>query len=324
MSSHFANEKYFLLNRDLGAQYFNENHKVRFYQNASLALFDIATSLQQFMAHKSHFAVAKNGSSLIEALSPIWIRNVNPLQVKADAQNWLEFIETLHADTNFVIWASENEITGEVLVDAERAQEIHQMLSHKRIYSIQICHHQDKSEKIFPYSIQILRAPIFSEKPSIVVHADRFKAGTHIGNFQNLDFTPADIESFLLKDNDQDSQLLTDFEARLTHEKQAYFNRFVSTTLRLKDRVVLNYGLVNAFALQQELQLPDAQCLAPSKYPFWILQSWKNWWKEAENETLLRGLLVISVHALRQNPDLVLKLNQVSEEFKRLGHIHNI
>ena len=324
MSSHFANEKYFLLNRDLSAKYFDDIYKIRFYQNASLALYDIATSLQQFMAHKAHFAVAKNGSSLIEALSPIWIRNVNPLQVKNDAQNWLEFIETLHADTNFVIWASENEITGEVLVDAERAQEIHQMLSHKRIYSIQICHNVDKAEKIFPYSIKILRPSIFNEKPAIVVHADRFKAGTQIGVFQNLDFVQADIESFLTKTDAENSESIQQFEASLSHSKHAYFNRFVSTTLRLKDRVVLNYGLVNAFALQAELSLPDSECLAPSKYPFWVLQSWKNWWKEAENETLLRGLLVISIHALRQDPTLVSRLNQASDEFQRLGTFRNI
>lgn len=71
MSSHIANEKFFLMNRQLSEKYFDALYPVRFYQNASLALFDVASSLQQFLAHKAYFAVAKNGSSLIESLSPI-------------------------------------------------------------------------------------------------------------------------------------------------------------------------------------------------------------------------------------------------------------
>ncbi len=324
MSSHYANEKYFLLNQELSEKYFDSIQKIRFYQNASFALFDIASGLQQFLAHKSYFAVAKNGSSLIESLSPIWIRNVNPLQVKGENQNWVEFIETLHAETNFVIWASENEITGEILVDAERAQEIHQLLSHKRIYSIQICHHIDKTEKLFPYAIKILRPSLFGAEASLVVHTDKFKVGSQIGFFQNLEIDSKALDLFFQKPDLSLTPEIQKFEAALTHPKNAYFNRFVSTTSRLSDRVVLNFGQANGFAIQQDLGLGDGDCLSPSKYPFWILNLWKNWWKEAENEVLLRGLMVISIHALRQDQNLAFRLNQSVDEFQRLGSISNI
>lgn len=324
MASHFANEKYFLLNRDLSEKYFNDLYKVRFYQNVALALYDIASGLQQFLAHKAHFAVAKNGSSLIESLSPIWIRNVNPLQVKSDSQNWIEFIETLNPDTNFVIWASENEITGEILVDSERAQEIHQLLSHKRIYSIQICHRIDKSEKLFPYAIKILRPPIFNETPALVVHTDRFKVNTQVGLFQSLVHEESDLVGFFEKVDQESITEIKKFESQVVQSKNVYFNRFVETTNHMSDRIVLNYSQINGFAIQQALGLSEKDCFAPSQYPFWILQLWKNWWKEAENEVFIRGLIVLSLHALRQNPELIKQLNQKVDDFQRLGILGNL
>lgn len=319
MSSHIANENYFLLNRELSEKFFDDIYKVRYYQNASMALYDIATCLQQFLAHKAYFAVAKNGSSLIESLSPIWIRNVNPLQIKDEAQHWVEFIESLHAETNFVIWASENEITGEVLVEPSLAQEIHQRLSHKRIYSIQICHHADKAEKIFPYSIKILRPNVFSDGGALVLHTERYKAQTQIGAFQIIDCDRKKMEDFFETSDLNLSGEIQKFEAQIMHPKNVYFNRFVPTTLRLNDRLVLNYSRVNAYAIQQELNLADAICFAPSQYPVWVLNLWKSWWKETENEILIRGLLVISIHALRQDLSLITKINQCVDEFQRLG-----
>jgi hypothetical protein len=324
MASHFANEKYFHLNRQLSEKYFNDLHKVRFYQNAALALYDIATGLQQFLAHKAHFAVAKNGSSLIESLSPIWIRNANPLQIKSDSQNWLEFIETLNPETNFVIWASENEITGEILVDSEKAQEIHQLLSHKRIYSIQICHHLDTSEKMFPYTIKILRPNIFNQGASLVVHTEKFKVNTLVGIFQNIDHEPSNLAAFFEKPLSGYFDEIKKFEQQVSQSKNVYFNRFVETISHMGDRLVLNYSQINGFAVQQALGLSEKECFAPSQFPFWVLQLWKNWWKEAENEVFLRGLIVISIHALRQNSHLVDQLNLQVEEFQRLGSLGNI
>lgn len=323
MASHFANEKYFLLNRELSEKYFNASSQVRFYQNAALALHDVATGLQQFLAHKAHFAVAKKGSSLIESLSPIWVRNANPLQVKSDSQNWLEFIETLNPETNFVIWASENEITGEVIVDAERAQEIHQLLSHKRIYSIQICHHLDRAEKFFPYAIKILRPSIFNESSALVVHADRFKVNSQVGFYQNLNHDPKQLENFFEKPKFEDATEIKKYESQVAQSKNVYFNRFVETTGHLNDRLVLNYSQINGFAIQQALSLSDQLCFAPSQYPFWILNLWKNWWQEAESEVFIRGLLVLSIHALRHNSQLVDQLNQCVDEFQRLGSTVN-
>lgn len=323
VSSHFANEKFYLLNRELTEKYFNDLYKVRFYQNAALALYDIATGLQQFLAHRAHFAVAKNGSSLIESLSPIWIRNVNPLQVKNESQNWLEFIETLNPETNFVIWASENEITGEILVDSDKAQEIHQLLSHKRIYSIQICHSMDRTEKLFPYAIKILRPTIFSEGQALVVHTERFKVNSQVGFYQNLEHDLKQLETLLEKSKPENTIEIKKYEAQVAQAKNIYFNRFVATTSHLSDRLVLNYSQVNGFALQQALGLMDQDCFAPSKYPFWVLNLWKNWWKEAENENFIRGLVVLSVHALRHNSELVEQLNRFVDEFQRLGSTVN-
>jgi hypothetical protein len=324
MTSHIANEKYFQLNQKLSETYMGELAKVRYYQNVSMALFDVASGLQQLFAHKTFFAVAKNGCSLIDAVSSIWIRSLNPLQIKNEAQHWVEFVESLHAETNFVVWASENEITGEVLVDPALAQEIHQRLSQKRIYSIQICHHVDASEKLFPFAIKIVRPSLFTNSAALAIYTERFKASTQVGSYQNLEGSQKDLSDFFQSYSGPVSTETLKFESQLTNANNAYFNRFVPTTNRLNDRIVLNYSQVNGFALQNELGLADEYCLAPSKYPFWVLNLWRSWWKEAENEIFLRGLLVLSIHAVRKDPFLVDKINQAVDKFKRLGHLSNI
>ncbi len=326
MTSHFANEKYFYLNEKISEKLFQQKYKVRVYENAQLACYDLTTSLQHYLSHKPQLALCKNGSSLIEGLCSIWLRSSTALQMKSETQNWIEYIESLDPETNFVMWASENEITGEILVDTNLAQEIHQRLAKKRIFSIQITHHLSADYVGLPFSIIILRPSVFLNSKSMVVLPEKFKATNLIAAFQDLKANEDDFTHFILPTKNQSVEekklnQINEIENQILNQQNVYFKRFVSTTPRLADRLVLSYLDVNAYAIQQDIKLSDQICFAPCKYPFWILDTWKNWWKESQSESLLRGLLVIDILALRNNAELISKINESVAKFQRLGQM---
>ena len=60
--------------------------------------------------------------------------------------------------------------------------------------------------------------------------------------------------------------------------------------------------------LQEQLNLNSDRCFTASKIPFWILDLWKNWWKEADSEKLIRGLFIVSMKAFEDDADLVKKI----------------
>jgi len=44
---------------------------------------------------------------------------------------------------------------------------------------------------------------------------------------------------------------------------------------------------------------------------------WKNWWKEAESEKLIRGLVVISTQAFRDDVQLVEKIENAVAQIRQ-------
>ncbi|MBC7742184.1 MAG: hypothetical protein H7061_08300 [Bdellovibrionaceae bacterium] len=313
MTSHYSNEKYHQLNSQLSESLFQGRYLVRAYQNASLAAYDVAMGLQQYLSHKNHLGVVKNGSSLIENLTPHWLRAATPMQTKTETQTWTEYIESLNSETNFVMWASENEITGEVLVSEKEVQEIHDRLAKKRIFSIQITHRATEEIVLANYSILIVRNSILSDDSCAVVMTDKMKALSLIGAYQDLN--GAQIKSL----SGQEDELLLNLVEKKFETKMLYLHQYAMIPPRVTDRVVFHFKDLSGAALQEELGLTDFHCFAPSRYPFWVLQSWKNWWKESESEILLRGLCIISLDAFIKDDDLTLKIPNAVEKIRRLS-----
>ena len=315
MTSHYSNEKYHLLNKRLSAELFENRYPVRFYQNASSALYDMTVGLQQYLAHRQQLGLVKEGSSLIEALVPNWLRQAVPLQQKTEQQTWPEYIETLSTETNFVVWSSENEITGEVLVCEKDALEIHERLSKKRIFSIQITQQQKFTSALSSYEILVMRKSIFQDDACLVVMSEKMKAASLIGSFQQSD----QITTNTFKQSACSMKDLQMIESQLLDLNALYFKQRLTTPNRLTDRIILSFDDLNAYALQQDLGLSDHFCLAPARYPFWVLDQWAKWWKECGKEELLRGLLVISSEAFFDDPQLVDKIHVSVDKIRRLG-----
>ncbi|MBC7464608.1 MAG: hypothetical protein H7256_01330 [Bdellovibrio sp.] len=314
MSFYNVQETYQKLNEAVSQKLFTKKLNLRIYQSPSLAAFDVTLGLQQFLSHKPMIGICKNGSSLIENLTPQWLRTQTVIQAKHENQSWYEFIESLNPETCFVIWASENEITGEITVQGKQSLEIHQMLSKKRIFSIQICHEENFNlESLQPYSILISRSNLFRSHSSVAVCGDKLKAPSLIGYLQNIKQLDQEINGqFFKKSSDVASK-----EAQFSDQKIFYYNQFATLPSRINDRLVFYFPDIAGSALQELLQLKPDVSFTASQIPFWILDLWKNWWKEAESEKLIRGLLVISTTAFDSDVDLVHKIEKAVAQIRQ-------
>jgi len=314
MSFYNVQETYQKLNETVSHDLFHQKLNLRIYQSPSLAAFDITLGLQQFLSHKPQIGICKNGSSLIENLTPQWLRTQTGIQAKQPNHSWYEFIESLNPETCFVIWASENEVTGEIIVQEKQALEIHQMLAKKRIFSIQICHEENFNlTHLTPYSVIVSRTQLFMAHSSVAVFGEKFKAPTLIGYLQNLNELDAMLsENFFKKNAD-----VKDIETRFSDKRIFYYQQFANIPSRINDRIVLYFPDIAGSALQEFLNLPASLCFTASQIPFWILDLWKNWWKEAESEKLIRGLVVISTQAFRDDVQLVEKIENAVAQIRQ-------
>lgn len=317
MTSHFASEKYHLLNARISEHLFQSRMPVRVYQNSSSALYDVTVGLQQFLSHRNYLGIVPNGSSLITNLLPIWLRQSVPMQTKDDSQNWPEYIESLNSETNFVIWSSENEITGEIIVSEKEADEIHERLSKKRIFSIQITHRINSAIVLPAYALIVLRKGIIHDNSCLVVMTDKMKASSLIGPYQNIDH----INELTVADavNPVPEVDLAKIEGQVKDQGYLYFRQFASIAPRLQDRIVFSFKDINGYAVQQDVGLSTANSFAPAIYPFWILDLWSKWWKECGKESLIRGLLVVEAAAFLNDSQLMAKIQASEDKIRRLS-----
>ncbi len=314
MAFYNAYEDYQKLNEQIAENLFQEKLNLRIYQTAYLAAFDVTLALQQFQAHRPNIGICKNGSSLVDSLSPSWQRTSTPMNIKSEKQTWYEFIENLSPETSFVIWSSENEITGEIIISEKQILEIHQQLAQKKIYSVQIVHEENfKKSYLLPYSVLISRSSIFNKNSTIALFGEKFKAPTLMGYFQDLSGLSSAFQFNSLKQENSVEQI----EEKFLESKIFYFNQFAMVPNRLSDRIVFYFPDITGAYLQEKLLLKPDLCFTTSSIPFWVLDLWKNWWKEAESEKLIRGLLVISAKAFQQDSGLTKKIEVAIDEFRK-------
>ncbi len=305
MAFHNAYEDYQKLNEKIAQDLFQEKLTLRVYQTPHVAAFDVTLALIQFLAHKPTIGICKNGSSLIDSLTGNWQRLSTPMVVKSQTQSWYEYIESLPLETAFVIWSSENEITGEIMISDKQVVEIHEQLGKKKIFSVQVVHEENFQRSfLLPYAVLISRSSIFARNASVALFGEKCKTPTLMGSFQDLKTVEQDFKFYGYKR----AELIESTEKKFTESRQFYFNQFATIPHRLTDRVVFYFPDIAGVHLRQKLGLSAENCFAASQNPFWSLDLWKNWWKEAESEKLIRGLLVVSMTAFEADSLLVKKI----------------
>lgn len=298
--NHFETaEHYFKVNQ----KFSTDLYKARLYETLGLAVFDVSSSLLQFLSHRPKVAVVRQGSSVFEAQIAIFLRQQTPLQFKPASQSIHQFIAEIDKETNFVLWSAENEITGEIIYSDEVCLEIHKLLSDKKIFSIQVVQANrniNKTEVLKNiYAVLIETANLFSVAKTQMFFTEKLKAPSLVGPFQNI----TNIESLM------QTQALTAPVASLTVLEDSLFEKQFSPAIKyLNDRQTFLFkNCSGEFIMQCLIQAKAIQpeyIFAPSALPTWILDTFKNWWPEAENPALLMNLVVISNQAFLLNPEL--------------------
>lgn len=278
-------------------------YKSRLYETLSLALYDVTSSLLQFLSHRPKVAVVRQGTSAFEAQIAIFLRQQTPLQFKQQNQSIHQFIQDIDKETNFVLWSAENEITGEVIYSDEMCLEIHKLLSEKKIFSIQVVQanrNLNKNEFLKNnFCVLLETADLFSELRAQIFFTDKLKAPSLIGPFQNM----KNIEKIV------DPVGTVSSEFQLTLLSEFFYQKQFSPAVRfLNDRKVFIFKNCSGEFIKQSLIQQNAiqpeHIFTPSALPTWTLETFKNWWPEAEKPTLLLSLVVVSSQAFQANRDL--------------------
>lgn len=297
-------ENYQALNEQLSeavSKKYGQPLKVRAFENVMLAGYDLCFGLLQFLSHRPKVGSIRSGTSLQEYLLPHFYRLQTPLLFKKENENVAQYISPFDHEVNFVLWSSENEITGEKFLSLEQRQEIHKLLSAKRVFSIEVKTKFNGEDadviKQFGYSVIIESGSAFSGEKCLVYHSEKLKTPTLIGHYQN---NLESADSYLTASAQQVS-VNTALLKKMDDFALNYFNRCAMRPATLQDRLVLYSKTVAGSALKDELNLKAHEAFAPSELPSWVIEAIPAWWAEAKSVDLMMGLLIIDLNAVSEN-----------------------
>jgi len=311
-------EKLNVINQQLSdkvSQKFAQPIKARYFETSQLALYDVAQGLVQFLSHKPKVSVIRKGTSLFEGILGQFYRMQTPLIFKSESDSIETFVNQLDHEVNCTLWSSENEITGEIFLNQKQRQNYHQLLSSRRIFSIEIKSYINSEDlqilKENPYAVIIATGSIFNSDDCLVLHTDKLKTPFLVAQFQkNLSLVFDELDRKMTKFFfDQDHFFAQNAEL-------GYLKNQTSDVLSLKDRVVYSFDKINAAYLVEQLSLSDNQAFAPSLLPVWLIESFQSWWAEAQSEKFIRGLLV-----LKLSPDTQKLLIDIKNENDKLTKV---
>lgn len=310
---YLQSENYQALNEQLSqaiSDQFSVPLKVRAFENIMLAGYDLCFGLLQFLSHRPKIGLIRAGTSLQEHLLPHFYRLQTPLVFKKENENILQYLEQFDHEMNFVLWSSENEITGEKIMNTEQRQEMHKLLSAKRVFSIEVKSYFTAEDaemvKQCGYTVVVEKGSAFAlNEKCLVYHSDKLKTPTLIGHYQN---NLATVQSYLLSSSKLSSNtvLLKKIDGHVLN----YFNRFAMRPETLQDRIVIFSKTVSGSALKAEAHLNSHEAFAPSDLPSWVTESIQAWWPEAKSTDLMMGLLIIDLNAVNENSlDRIMKIH---------------
>lgn len=296
--------------------------KARVFQGLGQAVFEIAQGSAQFMAHKKSIGVVRGQTPVFESLLPYYYKETYEVHTISHLSlvNVKEFVESLKKDTNFVMFAEDHPVTGEVYPFVE---ELDKLLNEKRIFSFRVSHaqHFAQPEELRPYSVRICS---YAPDLAIAILGERFRSPS-LSAF-NQPWNKENILSRLaqtLQSRPHNQQSVLDFEAQIQNKIPPFFK---PEAHRLFDRAVLVIPDTSAEAVAQLLfkklgwNAADGwQKIETTNQCHWSTgaKTFKMWWEPAPNPQNIRGLLVISLEAVLTK-DFANLLISSYEEIKQL------
>jgi hypothetical protein len=296
--------------------------KARVFQGLGQAVFEIAQGSAQFMAHKKSIGVIRGQTPVFESLLPYYYKETYEVHSLSHLAlvNVKEFVEGLKKDTNFVLFAEDNPVTGEVFPFVD---ELDKLLNEKRIYSFRVSHalHFSQAEELRPYTVRLCS---FAADLAVAVLGERFRSPSLSAFNQN--WNKNDILLRLQQARQvrpQDAKAVQDFEAQVQDKIPLYFS---ANSKHLNDRAVLVIPDASAEAVAQLLfkklgwsAAEGFQKIESTNQCHWSTgaKTFKTWWEPAPSAQQVRGLLIISLAAL-QTKDFANLLISSYEEIKQL------
>lgn len=291
--------------------------QVKAYQNSRSALLDITLSLHHYLSHKPQVAFSRFGTPLLEFVIPTFLRLQAPINYKPENMSVFQWAQTLDKETNFVVWASEHEVTGEILVSDHDVIEIHKYFSSKRIFSIHILNprRQMSLAEIMKnnYSVIVESQGLFLQDVCFVYLTDKMKAPLIWASLQNLEQ--------LIKKNDEFKKVEISSELMKYEINQTY----AVAPKGIKDRFSFLFPQNTGLRIREEILriFPDlaSEVFCLGQHPTWVIDSMKNWWPESADEKKMRHWVSISSKAFNLNQQLDLKLIEILAQLESISRI---
>ncbi|MGE5087399.1 MAG: hypothetical protein ACM3MG_13930 [Bacillota bacterium] len=269
----------------------------RAYKGIAQAVFEITQGNAQFMSHKKSIGVIKGQTSVFESLLPYYYKETYEVSIVShlDLKNVKEWVESLKKDTNFVLFAEDHPVTGEVYSFAD---ELDKALNDKRIFSVRVSHarHFNEALEVRPYSVRLCS---FAPEIAVAILGERFRCPPMMA--QNMAWN---IEEFLqdvqlsLSEHSANPKLVKEFEKSIASIAEGYFKE---DQARLYDRAVIEFKDVSAEALAQKVfsklgMSPEEgwMNISSTNMCHWSgTKMFGHWWDPTPSPETLRGMLVV-------------------------------
>ncbi|KHD88231.1 MAG: hypothetical protein OM95_09990 [Bdellovibrio sp. ArHS] len=291
--------------------------RARCFSGIAAAVFEISQSTAQFMSHKKAIGVILGQTSAFEGLLPYYYKEtyevaaLSHLQLH-DVKGW---VDALKKDTNFVLFAEDHPVTGEVYPFAE---ELDKLLNEKRIFSFRVshAHHHHQSFSVRPYTVRLCS---YSPTAAVAVTGERFRSPAMVAqnmSWDNTDFLKQISDSRGLHQNNP--LLVEKFEKEMSPTASLYF---AAGTSRLYDRAVISFHDVSAEAVAENLfkkigltSHEGWQQLASTNMCHWsAIKMFRHWWEPTPTQDQLRGLLIVGLNLLNTKDFAKLMISSYEE-----------
>lgn len=293
----------------------DDTTSVRCYPGLAAAVFESIQSTAQFYSHKRSVALVGGQTPHVQSILPYLYKEGYDVQIAPAGGPTLEWLESLKKDTGFAIFSEDHPVTAELY----SVEEIEKFLNDKKIFCFRISHHNHlfRPVELMPYSARICS---YDPETAVVLMGLRHKAPALLAPF--LSWNEANfLKSFRNAKNSarENRALVEKFETSLPLGLEA----LLKTENRCFDRALIYSEETGGEALQLFLASKFKVGLEKPAWETRIetthLCRWggtKNydlWWNPRPAESILRGLLILSIEIL-EHPELKQTLQKALQE----------
>ncbi len=295
-----------------------ENTLVKCYRGLAHAIFETCAGASYLFSHKKSLGIIRGQTPAFAGLIPGFHKEGYQVQNQTgwpigNEKNW---VDGLKKDTNFVLYASDNPVSGEIFP----WEVLDDLLNEKKIFSVRVSHSdwlkdfKSGKKTVRPYSVHIVS--IYGGL-SLAICGEKVKTVSVVADKMPWDFEEVQNQvNSRLSEFLEDKKTILEFEKNLPLGWQALLNH----KKRLFDRSLIYHSGIHGGALIEEIS-NLAQCSLGKPGEFNLFETtnlarWNSifgyfdWWDFSLTPEILRGMIVIDARALQSQKNFTEILNQ--------------